>query len=279
MRIRDLREAPINDLEFVGDIDLSQPYNDRSPGAVMPNKLSKADVGPAMSTKGRAKIFQMFEKTPFTFNFYILANPETAKSIGRFQDSHMQIPVDTFEKVVGKKHDPNSITFVVTNNVTNQGNYVPLTGWILAHRLGHGAQIGKHPLWNKTEMYFYNYLGRLLGPTREQSLAFPRVRTRPYRSFVDPVGDKQLMSLWVDIGTMRSARNKNTSSSLDIFPEIFAQYLLTGKVTFKPLDAHNHGLVNDVKTTNEKIMKLEDTINGMFPRILESMVGGIWRLF
>lgn len=249
MKISDLSEAPIQDLKFIGDTD----FEDRKFGHTsMP---TKRDVAPITNPKGFEKIINAFKKTPFYFNFYIMKKDA--------YNAHKHL--DQLDSIITNKK--NSITFIVTNNATSERKYVPLTSWILAHRLGHALQIRDLPvhgkLFNKMNNKFQEQFMGIMDDPKE----YKKLGTGAALAFFQDLEDKEFA---FKMFTMRSARIKQLNNPLDYFPELFAQYLMTGQVTFNKIGTPEQ---------QKKIAYLERWCNKAFPHVLNNMVGGVYNLF
>ena len=272
MRYKDLKEAPIGDLDIIGDTESLPNSEIRSPAG-----LTKRDIGPIVNPKGRAKIFKAFEKTPFLFNFYLIADTEHLVKV--FNKHGLNVTEEQFEELTGRLPDPNAISFIIGSNFTNKNNYVPLTGWMLAHRLIHAPQIKKQLHTAEIGKLFFTSVNKLLlNPQTKEAKVYKKYGSE-FLDIANANYESSIYRLIFSMLTMRSARMKKLSP-LDIFPELIAQFLITGKVTFNKLTGEEGiDLAQSTELTNLMIKQLEDRLNAKIPEMLQSLVGTQWRLF
>lgn len=239
MKIIDLFETPIQDFEIF-DHGKTGGYDN----------LTDRDMGPI--TNDMPKIVKAFEKTPFVFNLYVIRNSGVAPNSSFPEDFPPK-----FRNIINDQE--NSISFVIVSNFTNKSNYVPLTAWIIAHRIGHGAQFhNTATVFHKMEQMFLQKLKVVhdqMDVGTGQFPAIPSVGSAPMELI-----NKRL--------TMKSARKNRLTNALDMFPELFAQYLLKGEVTFNMLGNED----------DETFKHIQDWCNKSFPAVLESMKGEVFVL-
>jgi len=95
---------------------------------------------------------------------------------------------------------------------------MPMTAWLMAHRLGHAIR-KKNNTWD----HF----------TSEVERDFGRISTEAYH--MGEVSYEALLTLANAVGTMRSARMGNLRNFYEFNYELLAQRLLTGHIKFNPL--------------------------------------------
>jgi hypothetical protein len=229
MRISDiLGEAPIADLAMIDD------PNDKG--------WHKADKALLNSPKAVGKIMNMFERTPFVFNFYMVM---TGKGFQSFGGNHDEKKVLEFlEKAFHKKIDTDGkITIAYSLNGVGNKRDMPMNAWTMAHRIIHTLQIRRDYL--EFEETFWKNLVDITNyacPAAEARFVpqgGPIEFARPERTLV-PIASALM--------TMKSARDDNFQSSLDLAGEVMAQYLFTGKIKFRK--AHEF-----VELANERLAK------------------------
>lgn len=188
------------------------------------------------SQKAMAKVRKNLNGLRHNFNFHI--NVGTAVT-------------DKYPSRLEVKGDAINVCFF--NNVTSQENWIPMTSWILLHRLSHCFVTGHGPdadglfddsftrydgpeaalLMGLDDLWFDAYVGTK--HTTSPYYVRRKTRLRDVKK-----SDQGFSCMGVDnsyrIGfmalhfmTMRSAREKALSNELDIFAEAFAQFLHTGK--------------------------------------------------
>jgi hypothetical protein len=174
------------------------------------------------------------------------------------------------------KAGPNAITAIYTNNVTSKNNFVPLTAWILAHRL-------IHPIQSNSEVYLgFDKMERKLHKI------LSGIGTQVYKSNIREVTvfliDPPLFApIAKAIFTMKSARTDKLYNSTDLTSELFAQYIITGKVKINPLPDQlevQKGVFNDADPVqkeiyDQKLNELVAEMPGAFNDLLESLKGKI----
>ena len=172
------------------------------------------------SEKAIAKIKRVFARVPYNFNLYLmLDNQESYKTY------------DSNESIIGSMNTDDHISMIYTHDYT--GNYHPMTAWILAHRMIHAihnTNIMEPVIFEEIHKIF-NYIKNPSIP--EVVLCNDYLRRTGYnpRSYdTDGDADRHITKFSNIILTMKSARDNNIKNSLDIGAEIFAQYVITGKV-------------------------------------------------
>lgn len=166
-----------------------------------------------------------FSKCPYNFNFVVL--PDI---------SYNALNEFTLE---------NYITFVITNNVTVRNNYVPLTPWILIHRLGHGISPIDFGNMENNEFNFapISAISKIIN-----FILFGADYTLNHRLFNINQNSNVSLELYSDIinsvFTMKSARTNRIKSTTEIGPECLAQYVITGKVLLNFVDNWNQKLLS-----------------------------------
>ena len=133
----------------------------------------------------------------------------------------------------------NEINVVFTNNVTGKTK-IMLTPWIIAHRWFHILQFTTlditHILkqFNAILLPVINAYG--IEGVSDDIWGFDVAdRSRSFKYRNGPNAVEQLIALYQHIGTMRSCRNDTLDTPTEFLPELFAQYLVTGKVTLNDL--------------------------------------------
>jgi hypothetical protein len=131
-------------------------------------------------------------------------------------------------------------------NVLFIGNYgvnkVPMTPWIMAHRLGHAIQssaLGRFGGQNRVRE-FYHWVEAEKEIERVTKEIFKEVYNFDYRRHSGTRGyfwnDPLVARFFENIGTMRSARQNNLGGRpYEFLYELFAQYTTTGTIVFREL--------------------------------------------
>ncbi len=272
-----LPEVPIDVFQPVGDFDQPGSIDDPSRKLVTNPKAVK-------------KIRDVFKKTPYTFNFYIVNKPKSDwnKSKGIYSlDEVIKVLPELKEYL---KKDPNSISIVYTTNFTNPRNFVPMTGWILAHRIAHILQIaGKgspiRDLFFEIEADLHNLIIDINQNVYGLDLKRHKIGTGMPAMAIATDASKELLQA---IATMRSARMKKLLNNADWGAELLAQYLIGGGIRFNSLpDELNSSpdkyiVGKEANQNKEKYNKLiqefAKTTTDKFTKVFDSMVGSVFVL-
>jgi hypothetical protein len=216
-----ISEVPLTDYQPLGDFEKQQ-------GGFRHSVDKKLVTNPVTISK----VYKFFERTGYDIRIF----PVQVKGGSRYLETG-EVNVDQLVKIVGQGNaqrilggqGPDNITIVFTNNTGAER--IPLTPWMMAHRMGHVIRIGgarsafvnatKH-FWSGVDAILKEYYG--LSIVRgSMDLSIDDLPL--YRAFIDA------------IGTMRSARNRSILRPGEFFYEMFAQYLNTGTVRFNPAPA------------------------------------------
>lgn len=154
---------------------------------------------------------------------------------------------DVLDKIDRK---PDAINVVYTNNVTTDQNWIPMTPWIMAHRIGHAlisaATVFDDPSYTTLDgpeaqlfvdledLYVDAFKGlpildfRMAAYDRRKSIA-AYIRQHKEFTSMSGVGTYHVGFMATHLFTMKSARERMISNELDVFAEAFAQFLITGQ--------------------------------------------------
>lgn len=219
-----LFEAPIKDLDTVGDFSRNSSFRDPRDRRIVTNPKSQ-DI-----------IKKKFGKTDQDINLFFVNSPAANK--------HTEIGMVTLEWVrqelgdevadkVENSHDEDSITVIFTNN--KGAARVAMTPWVMAHRIGHVLQrFG--PNGRFRHLQAYTELEDAV--ERNIELIYEAVYGIPFDSTRVSV-QRQLQLLYKhlahQIGNFRSAKDKNLREHFEFVNELIAQYMINGSVTFRDL--------------------------------------------
>lgn len=208
MLIRELFESPISDMSHLGDWERNSSFRHEQDRKLVTNP------------KAIRKIKAMWKyPEEVNFNIILINNAEANRwtEMGSVSREKLQ---RMFPKTIAEiepllKRDEVNIIF--TNNKGDQR--VPITGWIMAHRFGHA-------LWRnaREEHYYFNQAVRTLGEHLTALMRLYGVRTTLF--------DRETRYLAQAIGTFKSARDKKLRNAFELVHELFAQYIMTGQITF-----------------------------------------------
>lgn len=204
-------EAPLTDYEPLGDFDKTGGFRHATDRALVTHPVT---VG---------KLQHFFGRTPHEIRIF----PVQVKGGAKWLEAGQVSPLELV-KVVGTEnaqrilngHNENTVTIVFTNNIGTER--VPLTSWMMAHRIGHA--IRGVSSWNNAAKHFFGTINEILRDYYKlpvQGNVLNRDNA-PYKALFD------------QIGKMRSARQKAISRPFEFFYELLAQYLNSGSVSFNP---------------------------------------------
>lgn len=219
----DLIESPVE--EAVRDITFH--------GSTEPASLNSDDIGIVNSPKGRTKIIDAFQKAPIDIRLAFInhsrqfSDPDgVASPLRAFTGGYMQnadpasghMTSGEIKRIFGVDipDDPDALTAVFAFNEGDGRR--PFTPWMVAHRLGH----------------LINERGRSMdGGIFTASM---RTLNQVWNDLdYDARHTVSLDHILHEIGTFKSARDGTVRSVGEFVLECFAQFLISGKVTFKQI--------------------------------------------
>jgi hypothetical protein len=180
------------------------------------------------------------------------------------------------------KLNNDAITVIFTNNTAAEK--VPLTSWTIAHRIGHSSRRGDKGVereWDylikELKSYCNNFMEHHYGivPSVQYGLGDNKY---PY-GYVAAI-----------LGTMKSARDNNINRPNEFLYELFAQYIINGRITLnKNLPKHikvnlpssGYGRSSSYWRLQREpdeilIEEMEEMLNNCFERILGRMINSIF---
>ena len=169
-------------------------------------------------------------KSNWDFRFYlvdklrIIEEGYTSDLISdNYLTAHRDFPsigTEIYEKMDG------NITFILSNNVTTENNYIPLTGWILVHRMMH-VLFGFEESDDILKMFYKPY--------RHHTQITDNIAYATHNDFrrKHMVWSDRFHSWIVSVLSMKSARNNKLNKiNLDLSAELATQYALTNDIKF-----------------------------------------------
>lgn len=165
-----------------------------------------------------------------------------------------------------KKSDwKNSITIIMTNNLSDE-RFIPINGsWIVAHRIAH-AMVGgdsnrKHgEVFSRVYYQFGSFTNAIMKYGYDyQWKSNPLVYQEEMEILKREVGHA--------LGTMKSARTGKLVQSSEWIYETFAQYLIQGKVRFNSLPDELGGIE---RTKDPRKWEIAKRLSAKFPIRLEN---------
>lgn len=224
-----LTEAPIVHTELRGP----DSYDVRS-GTGKPQSFDKGtgfgkvDQDILTSKKGMAKIVRAFKNTPHNFEVFFINNDRVHgddETDNADVDGQARIHKAGVMRASGNiEGKPGVIRVVLLSNLSpfDQGK-MPMTGWTLAHKIGHSLQdecynSGWQTPWSEPVKRILNWLNQIAAKDTGE----PYVGTGAWFHMHQHIHDKL---------TMKSARTGKLTNDFEVFAEVIAQYLVSGKVT------------------------------------------------
>lgn len=272
-----IKEAPISSFNRIGQWDKNSSYKE------VDRKL-------LTSEKAVEKIKNKWRNTEYNFDLYFVndkrVNKPEFREVGevseQFVREEMKITTDEIPSF-----NPNNITVIFTGNYATQK--VPLTAWVMAHRLSHALQRSNYNLFMEINYNLINDIEQLLSLYNEYSpkkiakkFIYDRYQSDSFRKD----SQKYIKNAFYQLGTMKSARDKKLRDVFEFIHELFAQWLIEGSVRFNKID--DRGYIGNIKIIkyeerlyeidiiNEHMIEgLEHKINSYFNSIMKRYVGKI----
>ena len=195
-----LIEMPITKFQLTGKWDKPQNLG-----------WSSQDKGILTNPTAIEKIHRSWANTKENFDLYFVKQPGASK----FLETGEVTPEWVKEKLnLDIQPNPANITIIFTNNRGDEK--IPMTAWIIAHRVGHSA----------------NRAGLFRVVSKELNRDFGRILREAYNyNYTGGFGDnyskdqQALLALGNMVGTMRSVRQNNLRNWGEFVYELFAQRL------------------------------------------------------
>lgn len=246
MRLYQITETPIEDLQFKGDLDTE--------GSFRPD-----DLRAFRNPKWEVKVRNAFFKTPFKFNLYFyngkdgkipflpIKNSENdqekeeftrnIRNLSLLKHYAGELPTEQFLSWFKANPKKDEISIVLLHN--EGAGRLPLTPWVLAHRLGHamgfvGDQQSRGIVINPVDMsntnyrvyevmiHFENLFSKFLSKYRD-SLR----KSEFYKNFKNDDMGKFALSL---VGRSKAVRENNLVGATEFMVELIAEYLIKGEI-------------------------------------------------
>jgi len=217
-------EAPVDEIMTIGSgwtdpkqKEKKQKYDAPSIALLTNDKyLQKAKAEIAKDLDYNFSFYFAKSKKAQQHREYGIISVETLKTL---------IPDVDFSVIEQNPNMENTINIVFTNNVGD--DKVPLTPWMICHRIGHVLYRSRlrNVEFNKKWDYFEKDLNRNLRDYYNVDFSY----------FNDPEKRKSLRRVLHKLGTFRSARMNRITRPYEFIFECFAQYMMTGSINFNPV--------------------------------------------
>lgn len=211
-----INEMPIGNFQKIGNWEKDDPkYN-----------WDKKSLGILGSERGVEKIKRQWSNTKNTFDMYFVRKPGLRKysNEGEVSEEWIQKNIDPEITV-----DPENITVIYINNIGDQK--VPMTGWILGHRLGHA--IVKTNSYKAYEHELHRFMSDIARDFYQKQIRWHHVKGEYPR--IEYYSSQRFMkALAQSLGTMKSAKNNKIARYPEFTYEVLTQYLMSrdGKIKF-----------------------------------------------
>ncbi len=270
---KSLNEAPISDIQHIGNWEKNSSY-----GAQDRKLLT--------NPKALTKIKSMWKgPEEVDYNIILVNHPE-----GRLQQEIGEVDRAWLESNMPKTVNellpllkPDEVNIIYTNN--SGAERVPMTGWVAAHRYGH---VLFRKSFGKTMSYYYSEsattLSRYIGDLASQYSIGLNGIGRGDRD-LNALLSTTTRNLMRAICTFKSARDGNLRTSFEALHELFAQYIITGKITFNDIPKmvkvgnakHYYGGEDDYDHDNRAIQQdLAYELQQYFETAIHQSVGKIY---
>jgi hypothetical protein len=261
MRLRQITEAPLGDFKLGGDTE--------NEGSFRPD-----DLRAMKNPKWLEKVRNAFSKTPYRINVFAY-NGEGGRV--PFMTGHLTgIPGDKFSRDVRNirsniltyagittspqfiewfgsepPDDPNDITVVFLHNEGD--NRIPLTPWMLAHRLGHAVFLTGDTSSREYDPSMVPLLIRLNQIFQKFTLELG----------IDSFGEN-FTRVMGPYARSKAARTGNLNSVGEFGVELFAEYLILGEIKFRESSDPriNNSLVYYAEKFNTSMTQFLDAVRG-----------------
>lgn len=271
-----LFEMPITRFQTVGDLS-------------KPGQFDKTDRAILQSEKAVEKIHRQFGKTGIDFNFYLFH--KVPSELKQYQGRGKQISFDdlwaipsldkeTIQQIINESSDAITI-FYLGNTAADKHMF---NGWVIAHRFGHA--LSSIWSWKTFEKYIEElFLDTILNQVFRQG-KFDRISILLIDNPRNVNLVKRIMSA---MGTMKSARESNLRTPYEFLYELFAQYLITGKVKLNPIpkgllshytwgNPHYHTAqdIEALEFLNSLLPQKENDIESLLDDVLGEAIGSVF---
>lgn len=180
---------------------------------------TQVDLDMLRSPAASRKIDAIFRKNRYNINIAVVIPKITNSGVKTTRDH------DVKQRLGEKFFDPKALRIIYNNNVTARNNHIPMTAWILAHRIGHMTMMPN----GVTSAKMWHAVNDGLKPIFGEDLDVHSA-TRSDKDY-DWAPEIPLLHLMPFLLTMRSARMGKLSVAPDYFAEMLAQHIINGKTT------------------------------------------------
>lgn len=219
-----INETPIEDFNLVGDFSKGSSFR------------SKVDRDILSSQGGQRKLLKMWLKTEYPFALWFVNSPKIKKyqELGEVSLEFIRNDVGLTPEEFEPKEDCINIIF--------GGNFgqekVMGTPWIWAHRASHAMlrTHGGNGILDSRRTIF-KIIKKLTQDINDIAVIY---NLHPYEMGKNDNSkytkqNSYILQILYQLGTFKSAREKNLSNAYEFIHECFAQYIIEGKIKFNKL--------------------------------------------
>lgn len=263
-----LVETPIQNYDTVGDFSRSSSFRDKRDRMLITNPRSIEHIK------------KKFNATDHVFNFIFVNSPAANRhtEVGKVSLDWVKrnLGVDVAAKV--SVDDDDAITIIFTNNKGAQR--MPLTGWMMAHRIAHVMNAGLFrndniPYQYVEEVLINSFMDMMESYGIPSDTSSSRTMSRNYQLLF-----KNFFSV---VATFKSARSGKVRDWFEITNELIAQYLV-GRIRFNPApeafqsNRTMYRIKNkeELNNVNETLLIIERDLNIVIGDIFSAAVGSIY---
>ena len=277
-----ITEAPLGDYQTIGNFDKAYSFK------------HKTDRIMVTSPKAIENVRRKFGKTKYTINMFFVNKPEARGKSERgkvdleWVEENFGEDVSNAIKPYYNKEDNINVVYTTDTGAAR----VPMTPWIMAHRLGHA--LSRSGGWYNNGKQFESYQRVIDTIVNFLEEIFSEVYgiSSAQKLKVDMFGPKdRKVQLWMkhffhELCTFKSARDKNLRDYFEVYNELFAQFVIEGKVKFNklpktfgvsgwgkyPLRAKNDEILEEYQNT---VDTLANTLDYYFDELLSQATEGV----
>jgi hypothetical protein len=267
-----ISEAPIGDYNLVGDWNKTGSFHKAVDRRLIPN------------SRAIEKVRQKWSRTDYDFDMTFVNKPGLRKYMfeGEVSEEFVREKLKLITPEEFKVNE-DAINLIYVTNTDN----VMLTAWMMAHRLSHTISYFKTQQTNHAiRETIASLYSSLFSAYESVNMEKPKTYRSPWSSqsvhIMQPF-DKPKLNFWSSILTMKSGREHKIANLNELIHELFAQYIINGKIKFNRPD-FIYGkrkikiFLNQEKREelHNKLDILENELSYYFDNILSSMVGNIY---
>jgi hypothetical protein len=230
MKMHELFEAPISDINHIGDWDRNSSFRDQD------RKL-------LTNPKAVSKIKSMWKYPEETmFNVLLVNHPDGNKwtEQGDVTEEWLAENMPRVYPQIKPLLKGDEVNIIFTNNKGSER--VPMTGWIMAHRFGHALESSQA---RRRSAYYFGEAVQLFTEVVFDVVGHYGIRysptgwgfqsTNPIKNRFSMRETTALRGFFHAVATFRSAREGNIRDGNEVILELLAQYMTTGKIRFNDI--------------------------------------------